>query len=94
MTIDQMIAVLQAAKAGNQIQLRARSPEGRQWCSVHWDDAGFDFSRFDYRVAPDAFDEWWAGYSWQSSPAHGTDEAFEKGCCRAAWDAAIKSMKQ
>lgn len=60
MTIDEMIAVLTAAKAGKQLQLRfATEPDS-------WDDCSkpcFDFSRFDYRVKPEPreWDAWVTG---------------------------------
>lgn len=54
MTHDEMIAVIQAAKDGKQIQLRRNSQE--PWRNVV--SPRFDFDSFDYRAKPEPR-EWW-----------------------------------
>ncbi len=48
MTIDEMIAVLQAAKRGEQIQVRRTSLT--EWCDAN--SPGWNFDNFEYRVKP------------------------------------------
>jgi len=48
MTIDEMIEVLQAAKAGKKIQ-RKHKLHDREWAPLLAEDA-FDFITYDYRV--------------------------------------------
>ena len=55
MTIDEMIAVLQAYKAGRQIQLMfANEPDAWTDCK----GPQFDFSTFAYRVKPEPREFW------------------------------------
>jgi hypothetical protein len=63
MDIDSMIAVLQAAKAGKQIEYRTRrSTNGSTdpWAITHsiTERGWFDSQVFDYRVKPEPR-EWW-----------------------------------
>lgn len=50
MTLDEMIAVLEAAKRGEQIQHRAREFEDWDWSDSP--DPTWDFDSYDYRVKP------------------------------------------
>lgn len=58
MTIDEMIAVLQAAKEGKTIQVKARISPKAMWGGTVYSPT-WDFSNFDYRVKPQPR-EWWA----------------------------------
>ena len=52
MTHDEMIAVIEAAKAGKRIQFRSSSKESTYpWTDI--DDPTWDFSRFIYRAKPE-----------------------------------------
>ena len=53
MSIDEMIEVLQAAKAGNAIEWKRR---GGQWHPAN--DGCFDFEGFEYRVKPEPWRFW------------------------------------
>jgi len=79
MTIDKMIAVLQAAKAGKQIQHRYKHDEG-----TAWHDTGlqiWNFTDYDFRVKPEPR-EWWLVMATYDCHAFPTKEAainFEAG---------------
>lgn len=50
MTIDEMIAVLQAYKEGNQIEVRWKSPNNLSWDIIS--APGWNFLDHEYRIAP------------------------------------------
>lgn len=56
MTIDEMIAVLQAAKDGKQIQFCEVELNGQNWTNT---DPAWNFHEFDYRVKPTPPDVVW-----------------------------------
>jgi hypothetical protein len=73
MTIDEMIAVLQAAKAGKQIQFRWHS-------TAEWKDMSklvWDFENYNYRVKPEPR-EWWImeGALQREHPRHDFNEEY------------------
>ena len=53
MSIDEQIAILQAKKAGKQIQLASRQHDPRTWLDVSCNGHRFNFSNYDYRVKPE-----------------------------------------
>lgn len=58
MTIDEMIAVLQAAKAGKQIEARPHDMS-QTWFTVIWTPENrWQFDKFDYRVKPEPREGW------------------------------------
>ena len=56
MTIDEMIAVLQAAKEGKQIQARSKHYPDGGWRDT--DISSWHFFPFDYRVKPEPREFW------------------------------------
>ena len=57
MTIDEMIAVLQAAKEGKQIQWRTRGCPAADWDDFN-DFSAMNFGVFDFRVKPEPRHFW------------------------------------
>ena len=74
MTIDEMIAVLQAAKARKQIQFRFRVDQ-MQLKKCEWEDCetpGWNFGDCEYRVKPEPRTVWVNEY-----PDHCGDTAYD-----------------
>ena len=95
MTLDEMLAVLQAAKAGKVIETRFRGP-AEVWCRTNSPD--WNFEEYEYRVALDAFEEWWRGL--ECVDGHGNIRlvsranhvaCIQKAAARYIWDAALAS---
>lgn len=55
MTIEEMIAVLEAAKEGKKIEFQDIMDPGTWWASV---SPGWDFLHFRYRVKPELIERW------------------------------------
>lgn len=56
MTHDEMIAVIQAAKEGKELQSKFRLMRGgepNEWRELHRRSEHFDFADYDYRVNPE-----------------------------------------
>lgn len=67
MTIDEMIAVLQAAKAGKAIQCKGK--RDKEWSDITpFENATWDFNLADYRVKPEPREWWLHSYAGKSSP--------------------------
>lgn len=76
MSIDEMIAVLQAAKEGERIQYWRASPEpscsrfghelAGKWVDIELGYTGYDFYRCQYRVAPKPREIWAEPNSWHN----------------------------
>lgn len=52
MDIDEQIAILQAAKAGKDLQLATRVYNPRRWVDLSFNGHRFNFSTYDYRLKP------------------------------------------
>ena len=64
MSIDDMIAVLQAAKAGKKTQISSRSDNPRKWFDMNLPcNHMFNFVTYDYRVRPEPRTIWVNEYS-------------------------------
>jgi hypothetical protein len=69
MSIDEMIAALQAAKAGKVIQFRIAGSTD-EWGEV--DDPSWNFDECDYRAKPEPR-EWWLSVNERGHPMHAWD---------------------
>lgn len=85
--LDYMLSVMQAAKEGKPIEVRERNAE--RWCEIDAEDCSWNWSAFDYRVAPEPVEVAWEEFK-------GVNEYLRSGerCFRAGWDAAIKYTQQ
>lgn len=77
MTIDEMIAVLQAAKEGKAIQARLRNSPTDQWEVV---SPSWNFAQCDFRIKPTPR-EWWINFYEGNSPCHAFTTRYSAIAC-------------
>lgn len=84
MTIDEIIAVLQAFKDGKAIQFAVRKSDPRKWLELSIRDLAWNFASYEYRVKPEPRTIWVNEYPDGSGTVHHSDEVAVRaahGCC-------------